>query len=68
MQRPRDLKRRLVKLARTTGRSVSDLVNEAIVDHVERMEDLQLAERRLAELRSGKAQAVPLEEVMKLYR
>jgi RHH-type rel operon transcriptional repressor/antitoxin RelB len=68
MQRPRDLKRRLVKLARTTGRSVSDLVNEAIVDHVERMEDLQLAERRLAELRSGKAQAVPLEEVMKPYR
>jgi predicted DNA-binding protein/transposase len=68
MQRPRDLKRRLVKLARTTGRSVSDLINEAIVDHVERMEDLQLAERRLAELRSGKAQAVPLEEVMKLYR
>lgn len=65
MRRPRDIERRLVKLARASGRSVNDLVVEAIVEHVERLEDLHLAERRLAELRTGKSQAIPLEDVMK---
>lgn len=65
MRGPRDIERRLVKLARATGRSVNDLVVEAIVEYVERLEDVHLAERRLAELRMGKTQAISIEDVMK---
>jgi len=40
---------------------------EAILEHLDDLEDLYLAEQRLIDIRSGKTQTVPLEEVMKRY-
>ncbi|MEO6293914.1 MAG: DUF6290 family protein [Burkholderiaceae bacterium] len=64
---PEDLSTRLQNLAANTGRSKTFYMIEAIKEHIEDLEDLYLAEQRLADLRSGKSKAIPLEEVMKRY-
>ncbi|MEI8394786.1 MAG: DUF6290 family protein [Rhodospirillaceae bacterium] len=62
---PPEIEARLNALAAATGRSKSYYVREAILDHLEDLEDVYLAEQRLQEIRAGRNQTVPLEEVMK---
>ena len=64
---PDDVSQRLQNLAQMTGRSKTYYMVEAIREHLDDLEDLYLAEQRLIEIRSGKTQTVPLEEVMKRY-
>ncbi|MGH7102011.1 MAG: type II toxin-antitoxin system RelB family antitoxin [Acetobacteraceae bacterium] len=61
---PEDLDARLTKLARRTGRSKTYYVTEAIREHLADLEDIYIAERRLSDIRAGRAETVPLEEVM----
>jgi len=42
-------------------------VREAILEHLDDLEDVYLAEKRLEDLRAGRSHTVPLEEVMKDY-
>ena len=64
---PDDVSQRLQNLAQITGRSKTYYMVEAIREHLDDLEDLYLAEQRLIDIRSGKTQTVPLEEVMKRY-
>lgn len=64
---PNDVETRLQNLAALTGRSKTFYVTEAIIEHLDDLEDLYLAEQRLIDIRAGKSQTVPLEEVMKRY-
>ena len=64
---PSEVEARLTDLAARTGRSKTYYVTEAIVEHIDDLEDLYLAEQRLIDIRSGKSQTVPLEDVMKRY-
>jgi RHH-type rel operon transcriptional repressor/antitoxin RelB len=64
---PDDVSTRLQDLAERTGRSKTFYMVEAIREHLDDLEDVYLAEQRLIDLRAGKTQAVPLEEVMKRY-
>ena len=64
---PDDVSQRLQNLAQMTGRSKTYYMVEAIREHLDDLEDLYLAEQRLIDIRSGKTQTVPLEEVMKRY-
>ena len=64
---PDDVSQRLQNLAQMTGRSKTYYMVEAIREHLDDLEDLDLAEHRLIDIRSGKTQTVPLEEVMKRY-
>ena len=64
---PEDVSTRLQDLAERTGRSKTFYMVEAIREHLDDLEDVYLAEQRLIDLRAGKTQAVPLEEVMKRY-
>jgi RHH-type rel operon transcriptional repressor/antitoxin RelB len=64
---PDDVVARLQQLAERTGRSKTFYMVEAITRHIEDLEDLYLAEKGLIELRAGRSQTVPLEEVMKRY-
>jgi len=64
---PEEVESRLSQLASLTGRSKTYYIREAIVEHLDDMEDLYLAERELEEIRAGRARTVPLEEVMKRY-
>lgn len=64
---PADLEQRLDELARKNGRSKSDYVRDAIVEHLDDLEDLDLAEQRLRELQEGKDSTVSLAELMKIH-
>ncbi len=64
---PDEVVQRLDKLATMTGRTKSSYMVEAIQEHLDDLEDLYLAEQRMADIRAGRDQAVPLEEVMKRY-
>ena len=64
---PDEVSRRLQRLAGLTGHSrIFDMI-EAINENLDDLEDLSLAEQRLIDLRDGKSETVPLEEVMKRY-
>ncbi len=64
---PDDVSRRLQQLAERTGRSKTFYMIEAIQEHLDDLEDLYLAEQRLLDLRAGKSETVPLDELMKHY-
>ena len=64
---PAEIETRLDNLARSTGRTKSYYAREAILEHLDDLEDLYLAERELLEIRAGRSKAIPLEEVMKQY-
>ena len=64
---PDEVSQRLKRLADRTGRSKTFYMIEAIKEHLDDLEDLYLAEQRLIDIRAGKSQAVPLEEVMERY-
>jgi RHH-type rel operon transcriptional repressor/antitoxin RelB len=64
---PQSIEKRLEKLARRTGRTKTYYVREAILEHLEEIEDLYLAESALERIRSGKERAIPLKDVMKRH-
>lgn len=61
---PKSIEQRIEKLARRTGRTKSFYVREAILQHLEDLEDIYLAERTLRRIRDGKEQTIPLEDVL----
>jgi RHH-type rel operon transcriptional repressor/antitoxin RelB len=64
---PQSIERRLEKLARRTGRTKTFYAREAILEHLEEIEDLYLAERRLERIRSGEERTIPLKDAMKRH-
>ena len=64
---PAEVENRLAALAKATGRTKTFYAREAILEHIEDLEDLYLAEQRLIDIRAGKTKTVPLEEVMTRY-
>ena len=64
---PQTIEKRLEKLARRTGRTKTYYVREAILEHLDDLEDIYIAEKELAEIRAGRDSSVSLEEVMKRY-
>jgi RHH-type rel operon transcriptional repressor/antitoxin RelB len=64
---PQSVEKRLEKLARRTGRTKSFYAREAIVQHLEDLEDIYLAERALERIRNGEDDTIPLKDVMKRH-
>lgn len=64
---PADVENRLNALAQATGRTKTFYVREAILEHLDDLEDSYLAEQRLADLRAGRSKAIPLADVMERY-
>jgi RHH-type transcriptional regulator, rel operon repressor / antitoxin RelB len=64
---PPDIESRFDKLAKLTVRSKSYHAREAILEHLDDLEDMYLAEQRLADLRAGRSEAVPLREIVKRH-
>ncbi|MGA3346992.1 MAG: DUF6290 family protein [Terracidiphilus sp.] len=62
---PEELRSRLDKLARMTGRSKTYYMIEAISEKLEDLEDLYLAEERTRALRAGRSRTYTLDEVEK---
>jgi RHH-type rel operon transcriptional repressor/antitoxin RelB len=62
---PKEIEDRLETLAAATGRTKTFYVREAILEHIDDLEDRYLAEQRLEDIRAGRTKTIPLEEVMK---
>ena len=60
---PDDVSMRLQNLAQLTGRSKTFYMIEAIREHLDDLEDLYIAEKRLIEIRAGRSKTHSLEEV-----
>jgi RHH-type rel operon transcriptional repressor/antitoxin RelB len=64
---PKAIESRLDRLAARTGRTKTFYVREAILAHLEDLEDVYLAEKTLAKIRAGKQKTIPIEELAKKY-
>jgi RHH-type rel operon transcriptional repressor/antitoxin RelB len=60
---PAEVESRLDALAQATGRTKTFYAREAILEHLDDLEDLYLAEKRLIEIRAGRSKTYSLEEV-----
>lgn len=59
---PQEYEKRLEYLASQTGRSKAFYIKKIIMDHLDDLEDVYLAEYRLEQLRQGKDEIVSSEE------
>jgi RHH-type rel operon transcriptional repressor/antitoxin RelB len=62
-QLPQDAEKRLEDLARKTGRSKEDYITEAVLEYLDDLEDIYLAEQALERIRRGEERTYSLEEV-----
>ena len=62
---PDELIARLDKLAKSTGRTKTFYMTEALRTHIEDLEDLYLAEQRMIEVRAGRSKTYTTEELSK---
>lgn len=64
---PEKIEARLDRLAKRTGRTKTYYAREAILQHIEELEDIYLAEQRLQAVRAGRSRTVPIEKLMRRY-
>jgi RHH-type transcriptional regulator, rel operon repressor / antitoxin RelB len=64
---PKSVEKRLERLVRRTGRTKAFYALEAILKHLQDLEDLYLAEGALKRVRSGKERTIPLKSVLKRH-
>jgi RHH-type rel operon transcriptional repressor/antitoxin RelB len=64
---PEAIEKRLDRLAKRTGRTKTFYAREAILRHLEDLEDLYQAERSLERIRSGKDRSIPISEVIERH-
>lgn len=60
---PADIEERLEALAKATGRTKTYYAREAILQHLEDLEDIYLAEQTLERVRRGEVRTHSLDEV-----
>jgi RHH-type rel operon transcriptional repressor/antitoxin RelB len=64
---PENVEKRLDRLAKRTGRTKTYYAREAVLRHLDELEDIYLAEAALEEIRAGRSRTVPLESAMKKH-
>ena len=64
---PPEIEARLAELAKRTGRTKSFYAREAILRHLDELEDLYLAESRFEDLRGGRSESIPLNELLRRH-
>lgn len=64
---PEEIEIRLDTLAKATGRTKSFYAKEAILTHLEDLEDAYMAETAYMRFKASGEKAIPLEDVMKEY-
>ena len=64
---PMSIEKRLERLARRTGRTKTFYVREALLEHLEDIEDVYLAEAALERIRTGQERTIPRKNVIKRH-
>ena len=61
---PPEIDSRLDALARATGRTKTFYAREAILEHIDDLEDVYLAEQRLIDIRAGRINTIALDAII----
>jgi len=64
---PAEIENRLEALSKATGRTKTYYAREAILEYLDDLEDIYLAEQRLADLKAGRSSTISLDDVIKSY-
>ena len=64
---PAEMESRLEALAKTTGRAKSFYAKEAIIEYLDDLEDWYRAAKVLEDIRSGREETVPFEDIKREY-
>ena len=64
---PAEIEKRLERMAKRTGRTKTYYAREAILKHLEDLEDIYDAEKALKEIQVGRSKTIPLESLIKKY-
>ena len=64
---PEKIEERLEQLAKRTGRTKAYYIRQAVIEHLQDLEDVEVADERLENLRSGKTRTVPLSQLMEKH-
>jgi RHH-type rel operon transcriptional repressor/antitoxin RelB len=64
---PQSIEKRLERLAKRTGRTKTFYAREAILEHLDDLEDLYLAEGALERIRNGEEKTIPLKDTVKRH-
>ncbi|MDN5754086.1 MAG: DUF6290 family protein [Nitrosospira sp.] len=60
---PDDILERLESISKKTGRTKAFYVKEAVLTHIDEIEDVYIAEQRLTDINAGRSRTRTLEEV-----
>jgi RHH-type rel operon transcriptional repressor/antitoxin RelB len=60
---PEEIESRLGNLAKKTGRTKTFYAREAILEYIDDLEDLYLAEKRLGDIQKGKTKTIKLNQL-----
>ena len=63
---PQDIENRLTIIAKATGRTKTFYVQEAILEHLDDLEDTYMAKKVLKDIECGKEKIYDLEQVEKM--
>jgi RHH-type transcriptional regulator, rel operon repressor / antitoxin RelB len=64
---PDKIEKRLARLAKRTGRTKTYYAREAILQHLDDLEDIYLAEERMEAIEAGRTKTIPLEKIMRQH-
>ena len=64
---PAEIEARLTNLAKVTGRTKSFYARQAILQHLDELEDRYVAEQRLTDLKAGRSASASLGDVLNRY-
>ena len=64
---PAQIEARLTNLAKVTGRTKSFYARQAILQHLDELEDRYVAEQRLTDLKAGRSASASLDDVLNRY-
>jgi RHH-type rel operon transcriptional repressor/antitoxin RelB len=60
---PEEIELRLGNLAKKTGRTKTFYAREAILEYIDNLEDLYLAEKRFGDIQKGKTKTIKLNQL-----
>jgi RHH-type rel operon transcriptional repressor/antitoxin RelB len=64
---PEKIEERLERLAQRAGKTKAYYVRQAVIEHIEDLEDIEIADKRLENLQTGKTRTVPLSRLLRKY-
>ena len=64
---PVEIEARLANLAKVTGRTKSFYARQAILQHLDELEDRYVAEQRLTDVKAGRSASTSLGDVLNRY-